>query len=113
MKFPNVAGAPSVSARVAGTVPPTVVVGAGTIGNAWCEMSKNTLPTASTLNRAAAAVTFGSTTRAEPVFGTALARTYGYVMPPAVDRLIFTGEARTGGWSVPATSHVTVCGESA
>src|ERR1700749_3148258 len=101
MKFPNVAGAPSVSARVAGTVPPTVPVGAGTMANDWCEMSKNTLPTASTLKRAADAVTFGSTTRAEPVFGTAPASTYGYVMPPSVDRLIFTCDALTGGWSAP------------
>src|SRR3954454_10237406 len=113
MNGENVAGAPSESDSVAGTLPPTVVVGAGTMANDWWEMSKNTLPTASTLKRAADAVTFGSTTRAEPVFGAAAASTYGYVVPPSVDRLIFTCDTLTGAWSVPATSHVTVCGESA
>src|SRR5689334_19028062 len=54
---PNEAGAPSVRLSVAGTVPPTGAVGASTsLMSAWLT-SKNTLPIASTLIRALAALT--------------------------------------------------------
>ena len=88
---------PSVSESVAGTVPPTVVVGAAAIAKSAWLTSKKTLPTASILKRAFAAVTFGMTNCCEPSFGVESAIMIGNVWPPSSDSVIFTFAALTGG----------------
>src|SRR3954454_12409912 len=94
---PNVAGAPSVSDSVAGTLPPTVPVGGAVSAKSVWLTSKNTLPSASTLTRAFGATTLGMITSAEPSFAVEPATTYGHVAPPSVDSEILTVATLMGG----------------
>jgi hypothetical protein len=75
------------------------------------ETSKKMFPTASTFTRAVVVSVLGSVTTSEPSFVVLAASTVGYVCPPSVESEIFTSEVETGGRSVPATFHVTVCCE--
>src|SRR5881227_2564962 len=72
------------------------------------EMSKNTLPTASTLMRAVVVGVFGTKTDSLPSFGVLAASTSENVFPPSVDSDIFTFAVLMGEAVVPATSQVTV-----
>ena len=75
------------------------------------ETSKKTFPTASTFTRAVVVSVFGSVTTSEPSFGVLAASTVGYVWPPSVESEIATSAVETGGTSVLALFHVTVCCE--
>src|SRR3954451_19397477 len=79
-----------------------------TVVKSASEMSKKTLPTASTLIRAFEVATFGTVTDCDPSFGVLSASTYGYVWPPSADSVIFTLAVLTGATSVLATFHATV-----
>src|SRR5262245_39701023 len=70
--------------------------------------SKNTLPTASILMRAALVAMLGMVTLAVPSLGVLSASTYGKVLPPSAEKVIFTALVLTGAASVPATFQVTV-----
>jgi hypothetical protein len=60
------------------------------------EISKKTLPTASTLMRAIVVGVPGIVTTSPPSFAVLSAKTTGKVLPPSVDRVIFTFEAFIG-----------------
>src|SRR4051812_12485903 len=79
-----------------------------TVVKSASEMSKKTLPTASTLIRACDVATFGTVTDCDPSFGVLSASTYGYVCPPSTDSVIFTFAVLTGATSVLAGFHDTV-----
>ena len=72
------------------------------------EMSKNTLPTASTLIRAVVVAPTGIVIDSEPSLGVLANRIVGKVCPPSVDNEILTLAQLTGGSVVLFTSHVTV-----
>src|SRR5690242_5067474 len=103
---PKFAGAPIVSASVAGTEPPTGRVGATVEVRSASETSKKMFPTAATLTRTWVPATFGHGAVNEPSLGVLSAIT---VSPWSEIRLIFTFAALIGETSVPATSHVIVC----
>src|SRR3954452_23632074 len=65
------------------------------------------LPTASTLMRPCEVATAGSVTDSVPSLGVEPDSQCGKVMPPSVDKLIFTLAALTGAPLVPATDQVT------
>ena len=73
------------------------------------ETSKKTFPTASTLTRAVVVSVCGSVTSSDPSFGVLAESTVGYVCPPSVESEIATFAVETGGTSVLALFHVTVC----
>ena len=75
------------------------------------ETSKKTFPTASTFTRAVAVSVFGRVTTSDSSFGVVAASTVGYVWPPSVESEISTSAVETGGTSVLALFHVTVCCE--
>ena len=74
------------------------------------EISKKMLPTASTLMRAVVVPVFGMVTDSVPSFGVLARSTVGKVIPPSVEREIFTLAALTGTAVVLATFQVTVKG---
>src|SRR5437762_629285 len=47
----------------------------------------------------------------EPSLGVPAAMTMGKVWPPSIDSRMLTAAQLTGGFAVPATSHVTACVE--
>ena len=75
------------------------------------EISKKILPTASTLMRAVDVGVFGIVTLWLPSLAVLAARTVGNVLPPSVEKEIFTFAALTGAAVVLATFQVTVCAE--
>src|SRR5262245_34307779 len=72
-------------------------------------MSKKILPTASTLIRAVVVALFGTVMVSEPSLGVLAAMVIGKVLPPSVDREIFTLAALIGDAEVLATFQVTDC----
>ena len=72
------------------------------------DMSKNTLPTASTLILAVVDAPTGMVTASDPSFAVLANKTAGKVCPPSVDNEILTFAQLTGGRVVLFTSHVTV-----
>src|SRR6476620_7728964 len=72
------------------------------------EISKKIFPTASTFTRAMSVGVLGIVIVSDPSLGVLGFRTVGKVLPPSVEREIFTLAALTGAPAVPATSHRTV-----
>lgn len=72
------------------------------------DISKHTLPMASTLTLAVALAPIGMVTCSVPSLGALATRTVGKVCPPSVDNEILTLAQLTGGSVVLFTSHVTV-----
>jgi hypothetical protein len=72
------------------------------------DISKNTLPTASTFILAVVLAPIGMVTDSVPSFGVLANRTVGKVCPPSVDNEILTLAQLTGASVVLATSQVTV-----
>ncbi len=60
------------------------------------------------MTRAVVVATFGTVIKLDPLFGTFVAKTVGYVCPPSVDNKIVTLEQETGATLVFATFQVTV-----
>jgi hypothetical protein len=75
------------------------------------ETSKKMFPSASTLTRAVVVSAAGSVTSSVPSFAVLAASTSGYVRPPSEESEILTFAVETGGRSVFAVFHVTVCCE--
>ena len=74
------------------------------------EISKNTLPTASTFILALFILAgHGTVIVSEPSLGTLYASSIGNVSPPSIESRMLTVGQLTGGTLVLATSHVTVC----
>jgi hypothetical protein len=71
-------------------------------------MSKKILPTDSIFILAVVVATFGIVTVSVPSFGVLAESTVGKVVPPSVDKDIFTLAQLTGAPVVPATFHVMV-----
>lgn len=74
-------------------------------------ISKKILSAASTLIRAVVVATEGIVNASEPSLGVLAEITVGYVLPPSVDKEIFTLAQLIGAVLVPATFHVIVCME--
>lgn len=72
------------------------------------DISKNTLPTASTFTRAVALAPTGIVTASVPSLTVLASKTVGKVCPPSVDNEILTLAQLTGGSVVLATAHVIV-----
>jgi hypothetical protein len=72
------------------------------------EISKKMLPTASIFIRAVVVGMSGIRTDSEPSLLALAARTAGKVVPPSVEREIFTLAALIGAAVVPLTSQVTL-----
>ena len=62
------------------------------------------------MTRAVVVSVCGSVTSSDPSFGVLAESTVGYVCPPSVESEIATLAVETGGTSVLALFHVTVCG---
>ena len=73
------------------------------------EISKKTLPAASTLIRASVVAVPGRVTACEPSFGVPATSTVGNVYPPSVESRMLTFAQLIGVAVVLATFHVTVC----
>src|SRR5688572_2221577 len=93
-----------------GAIPlPAGQLSAGVTVELPSEISKKMFPTASTLMRAEELERpLGIVTPADPLLGTLAASTVGKLIPPSVDREIFTLAAFTGAPFVPLTFQVTV-----
>ncbi len=72
------------------------------------EMSKKTLPTASTFILAVVLAPTGIVTASDPSLAVVASKTCGNVCPPSADNDILTLAQLTGGSVVLLTSHVTV-----
>ena len=72
------------------------------------EISKNTLPTASTFTLAVVVGVTGIVTISEPSLGVLADKTVEKVWPPSVDKEILTLAQLIGGSVVLFTSHVIV-----
>jgi hypothetical protein len=85
-----------------GVGPPPVIIKLAS------DISKKMLPTASTFILAVVVAVFGIVTFSDPSFAVLAESTVGNVVPPSVDKEIFTFAALTGALLVLATFHVTV-----
>jgi hypothetical protein len=72
------------------------------------DISKNTLPTASTFTLAVVLAPTGIVAASDPSLGVLASKTVGKVCPPSVDSEILTLAQLTGGSVVLATVHVIV-----
>ena len=75
------------------------------------EISKKIFPTASIFILAVVVGVFGIVSTSLPSFGVLADKTVEKVLPPSVDKDIFTFAQLTGAAVVPATAHVIVCPE--